>query len=74
MILTQEQYNMLTGSDEYHTRGISPIWARRWDFPVDGQPGKIGVPYMIDSNFTDAQKEKILKGMEEIEKRSCIRY
>ena len=69
-MLTQKQFDMLTGN----YRGISPIWAGLWDIPVNGEPGKVGVPYLIHPNFSNPQKDKILKGMEEIEEHSCIRY
>ena len=65
MLLTPEQYGTLNGTEDHHTRGIAPIWARLWDIPVNGQKGKVGVPYKIDPEFSNQQREKILNGMKE---------
>lgn len=69
MMLTQQQLDALNG-----IRGIAPTWAKLWNDTVQGEPGKVGVPYSLSDNFTEQQKQKILDGMLEIEDNTCIKY
>ena len=76
MIMTGEQVRSFNGTGEFYknVRGIAPDWAKLWNISVYGEPGKVGVPYMLSPKFTDPQKEKFLKAMQEIEEKSCVRY
>ena len=73
MLLTLEQYEILKGTSEHQKRGIAPTYANLWDIPVNGEVGKVGVPYKMDPRFSEQQKQKILTGMQEIEDETCIR-
>ena len=57
-----------------NARGVAITHTALWDETVDGEPGKIGVPYKINDTFTSQQKKRILAGMKEIEDATCIRY
>ena len=57
-----------------NARGVAITDVELWDGKVDGEPGKIGIPYKINDTFTSQQKQRILAGMKEIEDASCIRY
>merc|ERR1719507_281573 len=65
---------MLNGSSSFHTRGLAPKLATMWHFPMPDEPGKVAVPYKIDSRFSTEQQDKIFGGMQEIEHHSCIRF
>ena len=74
MLLTPAQIKVLNGSSSFHTRGLAPKLATMWHFPMPDEPGKVAVPYKIDSRFSTEQQEKIFGGMQEIEQNSCIRW
>ena len=73
MLLTPAQVKMLNGSSSFHTRGLAPKLATMWHLPLPDEPGKVAVPYKIDSRFSTEQQDKIFGGMQEIEQNSCIR-
>ena len=73
MLLTPAQVKMLNGSSSFHTRGLAPKLATMWHLPLPDEPGKVAVPYKIDSRFSTEQQDKIFGGMQEIERNSCIR-
>ena len=74
MLLTPAQVKMLNGSSSFHTRALAPKLATMWHFPMPDEPGKVAVPYKIDSRFSTEQQDKIFGGMQEIEHHSCIRW
>jgi hypothetical protein len=76
MGLTKKQFTILYDPRKVYRRSIAKKaeFAPLWNEPVHGQPGKVGVPYMISDNFTDAQKEKFLPAVKEIEDNTCIKF
>ena len=73
MVITKDQYDMLiSGNQNVASRGISLVAAQKWNIEVPNEPGKVGVPYIIDRVFFG--REKVIRtAMGEIEANSCIR-
>ena len=63
---------MLENTKNVLFRGIAPTFAPKWNIEVPNEPGKVGVVYFIDANFSGGE-QTIHNAMEEIEANSCIR-
>ena len=63
---------MLENTKNPMFRGVAPTVAEKWNIEVPNEPGKVGVAYIIDANFSGGE-QTIHNGMDEIEANSCIR-